>query len=168
MEDYWKDNGWVDLFRLDPNLAKLRKSLNYFFLNQKEDVLIWGKEPNGVYSVASAYANSFDNHDEPCWAKAWMKGMTPKVNIFFWILLQNKVLTLDNLKKGGIVVINRCVLCKNDGESIDHITLHCPFFVKILDSIFLLLKVEWVFPSNLQLFFISWKAPSKNSLIGKL
>ena len=99
MADYWNDYDWVDLFGLDPNLADLRKSLNYFFLNHKEDEIIWGSEPNGFFSVASAYVDSFVNHDEPCWAKVWMKGMTPKVNIFFWILLQNKVLTLENLIK---------------------------------------------------------------------
>ena len=84
-----------------------------------------------------------------------MKGMTPKVNIFFWILLQNKVLTIDNLIKRGFVIINRCALCKKDGESVDHITLHYPFTRKIWDNICSLLNVECVFPSSIQIFFTS-------------
>ena len=97
-----------------------------------------------------------------------MKGMTPKVNVYFWILLQNKVLTVDNLIKRGFIITNRCALCKNDGESVDHITLHCPFTRKIWDNVCRLLNVEWVFPSTLEMFFTSSKAPSKNVLIVKL
>ena len=102
--DYWKDDMWVDLNSVDHNLVELGKCLNVFFLNHEEDDLIWKTNPSGMYSIASTYANSFDNHDEPCWPKAWVKGMTPKVNIFFWILLQNKFLTLDNLKKRGFII----------------------------------------------------------------
>ena len=121
-----------------------------------------------MLSISSTYANSFDVHDEPCWAKAWVKGMTPKVNIFFWILLQNKILTLDNLKKRGFIIINRCLLCKNDCESVNHITLHCPFTKMLWDKVCNLLNVDWVFLATIQLFFTSWKAPSKNALIVKL
>ena len=49
--DYQNDYDWMDLFGLDPNLADLRKSLNAFFLNQKEDELIWGSEPNGFFPL---------------------------------------------------------------------------------------------------------------------
>ena len=78
--------GWISN-SMDHNLAKLSKCLHAFFLNHKEDDLIWKTDPSGIFSIASAYANSFDVHDEPYWAKAWVKHMTPKVNIFFWILL---------------------------------------------------------------------------------
>ena len=97
-----------------------------------------------------------------------MKGLTPKVNIFFWILLQNKILTLENLKKRGFIIVNRCVLCKNDGELVDHIMLHYPFTKKVWDKIWSLMNVDRVFHATIQLFFSCWKAPSKNFLIIKL
>ena len=97
-----------------------------------------------------------------------MKGMTPKVNIFFWILLQNKILTLDNLKKRGFFIVNHCVLCKNDEESVDHIMLHCPFSSMVWDKIWYFMSLDWVPHVTIQLFFLSWKAPSKNHLIIKL
>ena len=166
--DYWKDDMCLDLNSVEHNLVKLSKCLNVIFLNHKEDELIWKTNPSGIFSIVSAYANSFDAHYEPYWAKAWVKGMTPKVNIFFWILLQNKILTLDNLKKRGFIIINRCVLYKNDGESVDHITLHFPFTKKLWDKVCSLLNVEWVFPYTIQLFFTSWTSSSKNALIVKL
>ena len=97
-----------------------------------------------------------------------MKGMPPKVNIFFWILLQNKILTLDNLKKRGFIIVNRCVLCKNDGETVDHIMLHLSFTKKLWDKVCRLLKVDWVFHATIQFFFTNWMAPTMNASIVKL
>ena len=77
---------WLDLKRVNDNLVDLNKCLNVVFLSQKEDDLIWKLDPSGIFSISSAYANSFDLYEEPCWAKAWVKGLTPKINIFFWIL----------------------------------------------------------------------------------
>ena len=38
--DYWKDDMWVNLHRVDHNLGELGKCLNAVFLNHEEDVLI--------------------------------------------------------------------------------------------------------------------------------
>jgi hypothetical protein len=38
-----------------------------------------------------------------------------------------KILTIDNLRKMNFIVINRCCLCKADGETINHLFLHCEF-----------------------------------------
>ena len=73
---------------------------------------------------------------------AWVRGMTPKNNIVFWILLQNKILSLDNLKKRVVFIANRCVLCKNDVESVDHIMLHCSFTKKVWDKIWSLMNMD--------------------------
>lgn len=115
---------WVNLFWVDLNLVELANCLNAYCLNQEEDVLIWKDDLSGEYSILSTYTNFFDDQEIPCWAKAWVKGMTPKINIFFWIILQKKFLTLDNLKKRGFYIVNGCVLCNNDGESVDYIMLH--------------------------------------------
>jgi hypothetical protein len=32
-----------------------------------------------------------------------------------------KILTIDNIRKRNLIVINRCCLCKADGETIDHL-----------------------------------------------
>jgi hypothetical protein len=38
--------------------------------------------------------------------------------------MHSKIFTLDNLRRRGIVVVNRCWLCESDGELVDHILLH--------------------------------------------
>ena len=102
VSDYQRNDSWVNLLSVDLNLAELAKCLNAYCLKHDDDVPIWKKDPFGGYSISSAFSFSFEDFEAPCWALAWVKGMMPKINIFFWILLQNKILTLDNLKKRGI------------------------------------------------------------------
>jgi hypothetical protein len=42
-----------------------------------------------------------------------------------WSVALGKILTLDNLKRRNIVLVNRCGMCKKEEESIDHLLLHC-------------------------------------------
>ena len=85
--------------------------LNAMILNNKRDELIWEDNTNGSYSVASGYFWLWNILEKPIWDKAWMIGLTPKINIFFSLMLQDKVLTLDNLAKRGHYIPNRCNLC---------------------------------------------------------
>jgi hypothetical protein len=36
-----------------------------------------------------------------------------------------KILTLDNLRKQRVIVIDKCCMCKRDVESVDYFLLHC-------------------------------------------
>ena len=48
-----------------------------------------------------------------------------KVGLFAWKASWGKVLTLDQLKRRGWTLANRCFLCLVKEESIDHILIHC-------------------------------------------
>ena len=43
---------------------------------------------------------------------------------FVWLGL-GKILTLDNLIKRQVIVINRYGMCKSSEETVDHLFLHC-------------------------------------------
>jgi hypothetical protein len=47
------------------------------------------------------------------------------VTIFVWTATLGKILTLDNLRKRNIIVMEWCYMCKASGESIDHLFMHC-------------------------------------------
>ena len=70
-------------------------------LNNNMDEMIWEGNTNGLYSIASSYFSLWNMMEKPIWDKAWMTSLTPKINIFFWLMLQEKILTLENLAKRG-------------------------------------------------------------------
>jgi hypothetical protein len=59
------------------------------------------------------------------WKSIWHTKALPRVAFFVWLAALGKILTLNNLKKKNMVLINRCGMCKKDEESIDHLLLHC-------------------------------------------
>jgi hypothetical protein len=51
------------------------------------------------------------------------------VAFFAWSSALGKILTMDNLRKKHVIVIDRCCLCKRNRESVDHLLLHCKVHV---------------------------------------
>lgn len=127
-----------------------------------EDEIIWQAEPSGQFKVSSIFVSK-EKVNLPFWSQAWVKGLIPKVNIFLWALLQNKILTLDNLQKRGINLVNRCILCKNGFEDRDHLFMNCSYSQQVWTEILLYWNLTWVHQNNVDLAFSSWKCPSKNS-----
>jgi hypothetical protein len=91
-----------------------------------EDKLWWMPSHKGSFEVKTfnrvlAYSGS---NPFP-WKSIWRSKAPPRVAFFAWMATHGKILTLDNLWRRGMVVVNRCWLCELDGESVDHLLLHC-------------------------------------------
>ena len=65
---------------------------------------------------------------------------------FSGMLLWENVLTIDNLRKRKVWILDWCYLCKCNGESIDLFLLHCP--VDFWSMVLGLFGVSWVMPIN--------------------
>jgi hypothetical protein len=57
-----------------------------------------------------------------------------------------KLPTVDNLRKRGMVMVNRCCLCKTAAESVDHLLHSLPFGQGVVDTVLSLFGVSWVMP----------------------
>jgi hypothetical protein len=44
---------------------------------------------------------------------------------FAWSVVVGKILTIDNLRKRHVIMVDRCCMCKRNGEFVDHLCLHC-------------------------------------------
>jgi len=54
------------------------------------------------------------------------------VVFFVWTATLGKILTLDNLRKMNIIVMEWCCLCKICGESMDNLLLHCEVAIQLI------------------------------------
>jgi hypothetical protein len=129
------------------------------------DCLSWGSLKKGVFRVKSYFdfiSGSRGNRFP--WKCVW-RSQAPSMTAFFtWAAALGRILTVDNLRKRHIIIIDRCCLCKRDGESMDHILLHCDVAYALWNNIFSRFGISWVMPrSVLNLLTCWWKSGSSRS-----
>jgi hypothetical protein len=62
----------------------------------------------------------------------WRTNAPLRLVFFTWTTSLGKILTLDNLCKRHIIVINWCCTCKKSGETLD-LLLHCDVMRDFVD-----------------------------------
>lgn len=86
---------------------------------------------------------------------------------FEWLAVLGKILTLNNLKKRRVIVIDRCCMCKMNGESVDHLILHCKVARALWNAIFSRFSLSWVMHLQVvDLFACWWTGGRSRSAIG--
>jgi hypothetical protein len=88
----------------------------------------------------------------------------PKSGVFAWTAALGKILTLDNLQKRNIVVMEWCYMCKQCGKSIDHLFLHCEVPTELWTMFLQLFGVIWVMPRKVSDCLGNWRGQVGNRL----
>ena len=81
-----------------------------------------------IFSVASFFASMTSGvvGANTKWASLWsIKAPHPRVMAFGWTALLRRILTMDNLRRQGLIIVNACPMCLASEQSIDHL-LNCP------------------------------------------
>ena len=76
------------------------------------------------------------------WKSIWWAKVPPCVAFFTWTASLSKVLTKDNLRRRNIILVSWCCMCKVDGESVDHLFLHCALPRDLLTMVFSLPGIQ--------------------------
>jgi hypothetical protein len=96
--------------------------------NDSQDEIRWKWSADGSYSAKSAYNIQFVGSFCPFNSKAiWKAKVEGKHSIFTWLLVQQKMLTANNLQTKGIQCDPVCALCDQELEIADPLCLHCVF-----------------------------------------
>ena len=56
------------------------------------------------------------------------------------------ILTIDNLRKRKVVILDWCYMCKSKGESVDQFLLHCPIVFELCSMVFTLFGIYSAMP----------------------
>jgi hypothetical protein len=125
--------------------------------NSGLDKLVWIPSLVEGFQVRSYYQvlSSSRNGDFP-WKIIWKSKVPPRVAFFSWTAALGKILTVDNLRKRHIVLVSWCCMCKADGESVDHLLLHCSVAKDFWDMLFAMFGVHWVMPYRVIDLFACW------------
>ena len=78
------------------------------------------------------------------------------------------ITTLDQLKKRGRHLANRCPLWGVDEETIEHILLHCTKVWDIWALLFALFGVTWVLPCSVREMLLGWQGSFARKKLKKI
>ena len=67
-----------------------------------------------------------------------------KFSFFIWTEALRKIFTIDNLRRWKLVVVDWCCMCKRNGETIDHLLLHCLVAQELWNMVCSLFGAHWV------------------------
>ena len=81
------------------------------------------------------------------------------------------MLTLDQLKRRGMTFANRCFMCEEEEETIDHLLIHCKIAKMLWDLLLSIVGISWVFSNTVLHTLIAWQGAAvgkkrKKNLVG--
>ena len=124
----------------------------------EEDKLIWKLSPGKGFQLKAFYnAICSPGFGSFPWKSIWKTKAPPWVAFFSWTAALGKILTAENLRHRGIILVNWCCMCKVAEESVEHLLLHCTYARELWDMIFVLFGVHWVMPRSVMALFDCWQ-----------
>jgi hypothetical protein len=79
------------------------------------------------------------------------------MTFFVWTATLGNILTLNNLIKRHVIVMDWCCMCKKSEKTIDHLLLHCEVARVLWVSIYHLFCLEWAMPQRVVELLASWR-----------
>ena len=107
---------------------------------ETEDFLAWHPDPNGKFSVKSAYVlgtksrdhqNSRDTSTSYAegrdfdWSKIWKLNVQNKIKMFVWRMAHNALQVKLNIARRGVDLDTRCPMCLRSDEDSGHLFFKC-------------------------------------------
>jgi hypothetical protein len=122
-----------------------------------DDGLWWQLRTNGIFDVRSRYS-SF--REAPTlvfpWKCIWRTQAPRRACFFIWTAAWQKILTCDNLCKRGYYLTSWCCMCRCNGETAEHLLLHCPVAGGLWSWVLKAFGIHWVISGTVAELLFSW------------
>jgi hypothetical protein len=92
------------------------------------DQHIWSPSASGVFTSQSSNDRFFLGavRFEPV-NRIWKTWASPKCKFFLWLATHNRCWTTDHLARRGLEHLEKCLLCDQEEETVQHILVACVF-----------------------------------------
>ena len=159
------DRSWNFHFRRNFNEWELRRFYSFYEhvsaripSGEGEDILIWQLNCSGVFDVRSFYIALLKaSYVSLPWQSIWCVKVPKRVSLFLWTATRGGILTIDNLVKKNLPLVNWCCLCRSDEESVDHLLIHCKFASALWSEVLIMFGVQWVMPDTIASLLFAWR-----------
>jgi hypothetical protein len=138
-------------------LFQLANVLSEVVLTHEADIHTWRLDISGQYTAKSAYIAFFNGATkfEP-WHRIWKSWALAKCKIFLWLAVRNRCWTTDRLARRNLPHPERCVLCDQETEDIQHILTICVFVREFWFRILSRFNFQICVPSRHENSFSEW------------
>ena len=152
------------------DLERLMRSIDCMNLSTSaSNARSWSLLPSGLFTVKSFFTALSQTPDSsPLFPSkfVWKSQVPFKVKAFVWLVAHKKVNTNDLLqlrRPHKALSPDICKLCMGQGESADHLFLHCSVTLGLWHRLFQLARMEWVpLKSISDMMFINYKGFGKS------
>ena len=123
-----------------------------------EDKVCWKFDREKGFMVKDYY-NLLVGSNDYCfpWKSIWKQKIPSRVVFLVWTATLGKCLMIDNLRKRKVWILDWCYMCKCNGESVDHLLLHCLVAMDMWAMVFSLFGVSWVMPQFIVGLLACWQ-----------
>ena len=146
-------NDW-ELGEVEDLLCTLGSNLSQFV---NGDRLRWKQTKNGDFDICLFYNKL--RGPLPIifpWKGIWKVKAPWRVSFFVWTATWDKILTGDNLWGRGFDFIDWCIMCRCNGETVDHLLLHCEKVYQLWSLVFRSFGISWVLPRSVVDTLFGW------------
>ncbi|XP_026411038.1 uncharacterized protein LOC113306300 [Papaver somniferum] len=124
VSDFILDGEWI----LPTELLEMIGVNELRVLNGDRDRRIWTGTVTGDFTISSEVEVIRQKFHQIHWTKqVWDNSFHPSISCNLWKLARNITATDDNMKKRKFNIASRCILCKNEEETREHILWYCNF-----------------------------------------
>ena len=90
------------------------------------------------------------------WKGVWKVKASRSVSFFVWTVVWDKILTCDNLRGRGMDYVDWYIMCRCNGETVDHLLLHCGKAYRLWILVFRSFGIAWVLPRSVADTLFDW------------
>ena len=139
VSDILNHRGWNLPISNYHDLLVWKQNFNYntHYNLQVRDAVLWDGINCNKIKVTQIWTSLREVGQIKSWAASvWHRIGVPRFSFYHWLIMHDRINTLDRLKKFGLNVETHCYFCINREETREHLFLECSFMQRILELFF--------------------------------